>query len=146
MRPILFILALALSGCIPATVNYMHKAGSSTADRQQAYDQCKIEAINKIPQHVKTNFNSGFSSPGTTYCNPIGNTVVCNTVGGVNVPASISTVDTNSPLRERYIHQCLSRRGFNVVQMTRCIGKKDYEGDVQPPLSKLDCASPHVRQ
>lgn len=140
------LLSLAvLSGCVSGPVLYLHKTGSSVAERQEALDQCRVEAIRRVPAQQRVIYSPGAYSPGTTQCSSAAGVVSCNTYGGLNIPASIDTVDDNAGLRQREITRCLAAKGFNVVEMPRCQGKKDYEGDVQPPMSQITCATPRLQ-
>lgn len=145
MKRLILLSVVALSGCVTGPVSYLHKTGSSVAQRQSAFDQCRIQSMQSVPSANRTVYSPGFSTPGTTYCNRIGNSVSCNTVGGVNIPDSINTVDDNEGLRTRTLNQCLASKGYTIVQLPVCQGKKDYEGDSQPPLSQLKCATPRVQ-
>jgi hypothetical protein len=145
MKKRAFFLLILLSGCVSGPINYLHKTGSSTAQRQAAYDQCKIEAVQLVPAQSRAVYNPGYQSPGTTYCNTVGSYTSCNTYGGVNIPGSIDTVDDNAGLRARTIERCLASKGYSVVQLPVCQKERDYQGDVQPPLSQISCATPRIQ-
>lgn len=136
---------LLLTGCVSGQVNYLHKSGSSAAQRQLALDQCRIEAAQAVPAQSRTIYQPGVHTPGTTYCNSIGSSTTCNTYGGLNIPASIDTVDDNEGLRSRTVERCLQSKGYTLAVLPICQGKKDYEGDVQPPLSQITCATPRLQ-
>ncbi len=146
MKRVFFVGVVALvSGCVSGPIAYVHKTGSTVSERQAALDQCRIHAIRLVPQASRSVYTPGFHTPGTTQCNAIGSTVNCKTYGGVNIPGRIDTVDDNEGLRQRAVNSCLADRGFKVVEMPVCQGKKDYEGDSQPPLSQLTCATPRLQ-
>lgn len=104
--------AVALAGCQPAVT--VEKVGVTPQRKQQDIDNCKIASFKQIPQAMGVGSTGGYSSPGTTYCNTIGTQVMCNTVGGVNVPTSTYSYDQNQDLRDRWIAGCLRNHGYIV--------------------------------
>lgn len=122
-----------LAGCQTNTLPSTYKAGSTGPERQYAFDQCKIASLREIPQAMATDYNSGYYNPGTVQCNRIGNMTTCNRVGAVNIPASASTYDANAGLRNRYIGQCMQRRGFDFKILSACPTAEERQRAWQEP-------------
>lgn len=104
-----------LAGCVSSPQAVVTKPGVSPAGVQAAVDSCKIASFKEIPQTMATDYRPGVHTPGSVQCNAIGTYVSCQNVGGVNIPASSTSYDVNSDLRDRYITNCLERRGFTVT-------------------------------
>lgn len=120
MKRLVPAFALLLVGCQTALPPSLYKPGTTFAQRQFAFDQCKIASFRDIPQNLATDVNPGYSSPGTLQCNTYGSYTSCQRVGAINIPASASTYDVNASIRERYISQCMASQGYQFIQVPVC--------------------------
>lgn len=123
--------AFLVSGCVttgfvpggPAPV--WSKAGTTRAQRKAEYEDCWFKAVKEIPPAMATHFDPGLHIPGSVMCSGYGTYVSCRQVGGVDVPASASTVDRNEGVRKRYAEVCMEKRGFVQAQGKFCMSPDD---------------------
>lgn len=100
----------ALTAC--AAPLLFDKPGVPPGAGQGDLTDCQVEALNKVPNNMRTEVLPGY--PGTTYVDCIGGSCVANTVGGV-APSTYS-VDTNARLRQQVLIQCMARKGYTLRQ------------------------------
>lgn len=145
--PLLISLTIMLSGCSEGQQETLivHKTGSSYEERKIALHQCKVSALSKIPRSMAVDYRPGYSSPGSLYCNTIGQQTSCNRIGAINIPASTSTYDANLELRTTEIKYCLNSRGYQTLLKPACktdaekaAAKKSTIGP-QPSGEKIPC-------
>jgi hypothetical protein len=143
MRSFLFIFpaVFALIGCGPTTTAVLYKQGMTLSSKQKDYDACKIKSFKEIPQNIVTEFHPGKRRSGTVSCFNYGLSTQCNTVGGIDIPASTSSHDANEGIRERFIDGCLKAKGYKLVELRDCeFGEEGYNtSEKAPPLSKIKC-------
>lgn len=146
-RQIMIFTVLLLVGCVsssPQTAFLIHKTGSNTAERKDAFELCEFEGIRNVPRAMVTDIDPGYSSPGTLQCNTVGTSTTCNRVGDINIPASSSTYDANEQIRDRYIQRCLRQKGFETYTRPICktdAEKRGFDATLasQPPASQIVC-------
>ncbi|TIM13649.1 MAG: hypothetical protein E5Y67_16235 [Mesorhizobium sp.] len=119
------LVVLAVAGCQSTPAYVVFKPGVDLNSTQTATDQCKINSFREIPQSLATDVNPGYNNPGTIQCNTYGTMTTCNRVGAINIPASSTTYDVNSELRDRYIVRCLEGKGFGVKLARACASKSE---------------------
>lgn len=131
---------LALIGCAPQISTVAWKPGTTSEARQADIDDCQIAAMKDVPKDVRTDYDPGFSSPGTVQCNTIGTSTYCNTVGAVNIPGSVSQYDANSPLRTRVADRCLRAKGYEIFQLPKCLTQDDINYRKAHPFERPKCS------
>lgn len=125
-------ISFALAGCVSSdgfvpggTVAAYQKPGTTRQQRADDVLQCRVAAMQSVPQAARTSYSPGFSSPGTTVCNSAGYTTTCNQVGAVNVPGTVMTVDANSGVRDQYADLCLRQKGYQLAPARWCQTRDD---------------------
>jgi hypothetical protein len=97
-------------------------------------EECILEAAQKIQPAMGVIADTGFSTPGTTYCNSMGGMTTCNTVGGVNIPGSAMSYDANRSTRQLYLKVCMEKKGYVQVPSKWCQDPNDETTE--------DCVTP----
>ncbi|TNB46135.1 hypothetical protein FF124_19720 [Martelella lutilitoris] len=140
-----FAMLAVLAGCQSGPIDVLYKEGSTRAERQQAYDQCFIQALREVPQNMVTEVSGGYSVPGFIDCNTDGNTTVCGEVGGYTTPVSSYSYDTNEKLRNRVINRCLTDKGFSTIERPICESRDERTAyallPTQPNAAQIACVS-----
>ncbi|MFM2477317.1 hypothetical protein [Celerinatantimonas sp. MCCC 1A17872] len=150
--PILAVLTMSLAGCSSTfysnykdgkpLVNFPYKAENS-AMRQRNFTDCKIEAVQRVPQHIVSSTMPTYTTPVQTRCNTIGTQVFCNTTGGQTYGGQTYTSDTNAGLRKQAFVECLVDHGYRFVTIPACpLGTTQYNLDSSnglQPLSSNTC-------
>lgn len=127
-------IGVLLSGCQTGPSLVAFKPGTTFNDRQLAYDQCKIEALQSVPSDVRTQFNPGYYNPGSLSCSTYGSYTSCNRVGAVDIPATATQYDANSSLRQRTIMRCMEAKGYRFLQeVPMCRSDKDRYAAMNSP-------------
>ncbi len=116
---------LLLSACQSGPQPTLYKAGSLPAERQEAYDQCKIRSFREIPQALVTEITPGYHDPGDILCDTDGPFTTCRAVGVIDIPATRKTRDANEGLRRRFVERCLADQGYQVLQLPLCPKAED---------------------
>ncbi len=125
---------LALSACQSGPQLVAFKPGTTFDDRQQAYDACKIAAINQIPAEIRTDYNPGLYNPGTLQCSAIGTYVSCQRFGEINIPPTVSQYDANDSLRSRAINRCMENKGYQFLDKApRCTSEAQKRAALTQP-------------
>ncbi|HEV2898831.1 MAG TPA: hypothetical protein VGX71_13545 [Pseudaminobacter sp.] len=132
------VILMAIAGCQTGPTLVTFKPGTTHPERQFAFDQCKIESLQVIPQAMATQTSGGYYNPGTVQCSTIGNYTSCNRVGAVNIPATSSTHDQNQQLRDRFLSRCLASRGYQLLERPIC----QSEAERQQAYSQPQPATP----
>lgn len=136
---------IVLAGCVSSgALNVIYKEGSSRTQRTTAVDDCRIEALGKVPQRLTTDYSPEYSKPGSMQCSTIGTTTKCNRVGAVSIPGKVSAYDANQKMRDRVINRCLIAKGFGIIQVPQCATANDKKAvrkfvDRQPSRSQIAC-------
>jgi hypothetical protein len=93
------ILSVVVSGCVP-TQAYFN--GSVSQNRSNdLLTSCQADAAKTVPTSIENQVTGGFF------------------VGYVWIPTT-SDVDTNDPLRQKVVAQCMAKRGFTRVELPAC--------------------------
>ncbi|WP_421981821.1 hypothetical protein [Roseibium sp.] len=107
---------LALAACQTA-VPYVHKTGTTFAERQADTDACRVTVLQQIPQHSAV-----------------------ATVQPLFGPPVIQSFDPNKDLRTRQVGRCLVGKGYQILQRPICApGSKHLVSDPQPPARDIKC-------
>jgi hypothetical protein len=146
MRKWNWVFLCVLAGCQTGPQFTAFKPGTVHADRQAAFDQCKIVSLREIPQNMSTSVSPGYYSPGTISCSSYGTTTTCNRVGEVNIPATSSTYDNNQGLRDRFLMRCMEAKGYSMVPGLRvCKSGAEKNAAIYEPqpasVDQLQCSS-----
>jgi hypothetical protein len=147
MRVLRFIPLFFLTACVGTAlqpIGVVHKTGSTSAERRAVFDACDFESLQAVPRAMTVETTPGSSAPGQTYCNAVGRQLICNQVGGYNIPSRSYSVDANQEYRNRYLERCLAQRGYGSLFLPKCTtaSSKKYifdNLDRQPPASEIAC-------
>ncbi|PRX04324.1 UNVERIFIED_ORG: hypothetical protein BCL66_11926 [Martelella mediterranea] len=135
----------ALTGCQTGPIDVLYKEGSTRAERQEAYDQCFIQALKEVPQNMVTEVSGGYSVPGFIDCNTDGDRTYCGEVGGYTTPVTSYSYDTNERLRNRFINRCLVDKGFTTIERPICETREERTAYAllpeQPNAARIACVA-----
>lgn len=120
MKRFLPIVSLILAGCQAGPQLTLYKAGSLPAERQAAYDTCKIASFRDIPQSMVTEYTPGYRDPGILQCDVDGTSTSCWTVGAFDMPPRAISRDVNAALRARAVERCLNAGGYQLLRLPPC--------------------------
>lgn len=120
MKRFMPIALLMLAGCQAGPQLTLYKAGSLPAERQAAYDACKIASFRDIPQSMVTEYTPGYHDPGILKCEADGGSTTCMTIGAFDMPPRAVTRDVNGALRQRAIERCLIAGGYRLLRLPPC--------------------------
>ncbi|MTH98895.1 hypothetical protein [Roseibium sp. RKSG952] len=130
--------AFVASGCqsLGGTVNFVHKTGSTLAQRQNAMDACQVSALQQVPPAYKTRTIGGY---GGGFCNGW----TCYGSGGF-YPDTIS-YDPNDALRARQFNKCLASKGYTIMARPSCTTRTEADAyrsaKRQASASRIDCVA-----
>lgn len=106
----------------------MSVPGVDLNSTQTATDQCKINSFRDIPRSLATDVNPGYNNPGTIQMQHVwhyDDLQPSRSHKHLNIPASSTTYDVNSELRDRYTVRCLEGQGFGVTLARACASKSE---------------------
>jgi hypothetical protein len=139
-------LVLILTGCasLYGPVLVVHKAGSTSAQRQQVLDECKIESFKSIPQAFVTTVTPGIAKPDRLVCRDEANRADCFIVEGIDWPPTVTTRDANEDLRKRFVGRCVASKGYELISKPICDAKQDIDlyranANNQPDSNSIKC-------
>ncbi len=143
MRRILPFACLFVAACQSGPQPTLYKPLSLPAERQAAYDACKIRSFRDIPQTMITEITPGYHDPGRLVCTAEANGTVCETVGDFDMPATSTTRDVNEALRRRYIRACLEADGYRLLDLPLCPKAEDRKRLAAQPqpadIARMTC-------
>ena len=137
MRKAVLVLSVSafLSGCqstvppggfVPGGPTFgWQKDKTTRQQRADAGTECLIQAVREVPATISNSYNPGFSTPGQTYCNTIGSSIMCNQAGGINIPPSMTSFDANARLRKDYADMCMRKKGYTMGPTKFCLTPDD---------------------
>ncbi|TPW30138.1 hypothetical protein FJU08_12535 [Martelella alba] len=150
-KPVLTLsVCLLLVACQAGPINVLYKEGSTRDQRQEAYDQCMIEALKQVPQNMVTEVSGGYSVPGFISCEDKDDKrTYCTEVGGYVTPVTSESHDTNAALRARVVDRCLAEKGYTSIVRPICPSQQERSMAAsqiaQPPQAAISCvAGPSV--
>jgi hypothetical protein len=137
---LVILMIFSLTACAEPTAFY-YKKSMVLATKQKDYDACKIKSFKQIPQNIITTYHPGVHNPGTLSCNTIGTYTSCNRVGALDIPASSSSRDANEGMRARFIEECMTGKGYSLVEVPMCSLSEQGYNPLQPApsLDKIKC-------
>ncbi|WP_176086615.1 hypothetical protein [Martelella sp. HB161492] len=139
------LVCLLLAACQAGPINVLYKEGSTREQRQEAYDQCMIEALKEVPQNMVTEISGGYSVPGYVSCQDKNDRTYCTEVGGYVTPVTSESHDTNAALRSRVINRCLDKKGYTSIVRPICPSQQERamaaSQIAQPPQSAISCVA-----
>lgn len=144
---ILLVFSMAfLSSCAPQISTVFVKKNSSRAQVQRDFDACKIKSFREIPQNIVSTYHPGVNNPGTLSCNTIGSYTSCNRIGALYIPPSEDHEDVNAGLRDRYMINCMSKKGYDAVDVPVCsMGQQEHLPTRAKDLTGSDCIDPRAQ-
>ena len=125
----------ATSGFVPGgpTKTFM-RPDTTRAQRRLDWEECLLEAGEKIQPAMGVATTPGFSSPGSLMCNSIGTMTTCNNVGGMNIQPSAYSYDANNQTRQHF-KVCMEKKGYVTAPATFCQDINDQTTE--------DCVAPY---
>jgi hypothetical protein len=124
-----FIAVILLAGC--STENWvMQKNGRTVSESEINIDslRCEREAAATYPYiPASVSIPSGYSSGSTTNCFPVGNTIRCDTSGGITPAPQVLSYDGNSSKRKEFQEKCLVALGYQRVPVRSTDARKPNE-------------------
>ena len=96
------------------------KTGTTRAQRHLDYEECGLEAAEKIQPAMDVAVDPGLSLPGSIMCNSIDGITTCNNVGGLNIPPSAISYDANRSTRELYVKVCMEKKRYTMIETKWC--------------------------
>lgn len=123
-------------------MNFAYKTGSTFQSLNQDITNCKVEAVQRVPQQQVVRTTPSYTTNTQTFCNRIGTQTICNTSGGNTIGGQVYSVDANSELREQVYHQCMANKNYRYVNLPSCpegITFKSENGKGLLPLSQTTC-------
>lgn len=132
-------LVLGLVSCAPLTLYY--KPGGEVSRMQTDSLGCETRALKDAPVANEIRQSAPLFYPGGQYCNGTN----CYYRPGYWIEGNIYTVDVNRSLRQRIEYQCMSNKGYQVVELQICnpsIAKAAGTAQTTrfPQLSETSCA------
>jgi hypothetical protein len=141
MKPVftLFAAGMALVACGPLSLYY--RPGVSVTRMQNDQISCEVGALKDAPVANELRQRPPIFIPGRQICGTGG----CYTNRGYWVSGGSYTVDLNSDLRSRVETQCMSRKGYQPIDVPLCTGavKASFppgQTQVLPKLTQSTCA------
>lgn len=122
--------------------NFAYKTGATLPSLNQDITNCKVEAVQRVPQQQVIKTTPSFTTNTQTFCNRIGTQTICNTTGGNTIGGDVYTVDANTGLREQVYHQCMANKNYRYVNLPPCpegVTFKNENGKGLLPLSRTTC-------
>jgi hypothetical protein len=123
------VLVALLAACAPVMlrdpesghVTQCYATGAFPLIAQATFDadkaQCIVTASHQVPRAlVTTSSGGGYTTPVQTNCYQIGNTVKCNSCGGVTMPPATTTGDANIETRDYAFDSCMGAARRPAVQ------------------------------
>lgn len=108
-------LCATLASCAPPAV--YHQAGVSVARLQSDLLSCEVAALKDAPVANQIRRSPPVFVPSRRFCNSDGH---CYHRGGYFVHGDVYTVDVNARLRGDLEDQCMTRLGYESVELPRC--------------------------
>ena len=132
---------LVLSGCGP--VPFFYQEGGSVSRMQSELLSCEVDALAKAPVATQVRQSPPRYIPGRRYCRSDGR---CYRDGGFFVSGEFYSVDVNARLRGDLKTQCMSDKGYQRIELSRCTSDISFpnapdDGSRMPALSDASCAN-----
>ncbi len=128
------VAALLLTGCFPVQV--YHKTGGSLNRLQNDETNCKVSALQQVPVNRMTRITPIRLIP-QRHCDRPGN---CRVIY-IEVGGDVETYDANLPLRQRVEEQCMTRKGYQRVELPICESPPTTLPPKMPALGQDSCAA-----
>lgn len=133
------LVLLLLAGCTPLNIYY--KPGVAVARLEADQLACEVDALDKAPVANQIRRTPPVYIPGRVVCDGDGN---CYQEPGYWREGEVFTVDVNTDLRKRVLHQCMTTRGYAPASVPPCpsgVANAAPPGqtDVLPPLTDKSC-------
>ena len=147
-------ICVALAACVPTTQLTYWQPGVPPVTRQSDYTDCRVEAANRVPASMQIGTTPAYTTPVSTTCSGIGNSVFCSSTGGNVIGGNVYSYDANANIRDSVIQQCLARRGYQRITFPICTAEQRSRGvtpslsEMLPPASEVLCVTGngYVRQ
>lgn len=97
--PLSLAVTVALSGCVPTQAWYKSNVSQNRAN--ETLTNCQAAAASSVPTSIENKVTGGVF------------------IGYVYIPTT-SDVDTNDQLREKVVAKCMSKGGFQTVELPVC--------------------------
>jgi hypothetical protein len=141
------IICLAAVACqsLGGAVQFVHKTGSTLAQRSNVIDACQVVALKDVPPAYETRTVGGYGGFGPRYCAGW----ACYGYRGYAAPPMIVSYDPNEALRARQFQRCLRTKGYSLMSRPSCTTEKDakaYQNQRrQTSASKISCVAGEPR-
>lgn len=90
-----------VAGCMPTAAWYKGSVSQRRANDQ--FTTCQVKAVKDVPTSIESQITGGYY------------------IGYIWIPTA-SDVDTNDGLRSKVVAQCMTRKGFQAVELPLCAG------------------------
>lgn len=119
------ILLTTVSACTWSD-QIVYQEGASINDYRSELLQCKIDALNKIPQNIVIEKTPIKEVPEKETCiekkseNGLETIKECTKTGGGTIGGEEKAVDINLDLRNDYINSCINIKGYQKITLPVC--------------------------
>ena len=149
-----FAISIILAGCgtsqNPTVTRFAYKPGSTHISKQRDTDQCKIESFKHIPQTITQTVSGGSYTAGSVRCTNYSTGTSCYTIGERYSAPEIVNRDENKSIRNRFIQDCLEKKGYSFHRIPLCQNETGYNtANPAPALSQIHCIdqrSPNIEK
>ncbi|HBN29930.1 MAG TPA: hypothetical protein DD416_01590 [Rhodobacteraceae bacterium] len=95
---LLISMAISLSGCLPTG---WYNASVTQSRANGDLTNCQVRAVNDVPTNIQTQTTGGYF------------------IGYIYIPTQ-GSVDVNTTLREKVVAQCMTKRGYQTIELPLC--------------------------